>query len=660
MAATATPETKKPKVCLVCLQESEHLKLVGECHHAFCEPCIQNHLQERNGELTFPCPSCHGDCMIPTGAVGTLPDFVPTETEDTIADATLETTSSLSDDVKHVTRKVEVEEAAESVPQKDCTICATKDVASCAKKYCEDCDVYLCKECSDAHGKKIGTKRHVLTAAGAATRSSAGICRQHNDRPLKMYCNPCAVPCCCLCVESKHGDHDVCLIKNVLDAGIARLEKVIELGKSKLNDLGITESVAFSVRKAKLEWKETVIRTVEEKAEKCVNNILRQKEELLKTIREDCETSSEEECLRGVARIRGDISAKIEEGQHLLDNANANPENLKRLSEMEVKLEKETQSDLNTVPKMTADTNRPVSFLEESEPVRSIGSMSKTPLLRANKLHDLQMPTDMEFTSIPEICCLGELGYAAICRKNVELPDQTVQYIDQLVIFDKDGKVKNVEKDLPKVCGMDVDVQDRVVLLLPCKTDGMFFFRLYDPEKDNTESSKEFPLKKPLSLAMTPEGWCYVLCQREGDTRIITVVDMEGNVTQISPIASPGIGDHCRIACSSKYVYTMGLSKIAVCGMVEGKMTFLRAVEMNNSMVSLTVNWFGDILYAKYSHTMYRGHRSITYTVCRLQVETQGSKQICGIDPDIRLIHVNNHTLIGQRDKAIRVYELKC
>ncbi|XP_064650389.1 E3 ubiquitin-protein ligase TRIM71-like [Lineus longissimus] len=679
MAATAKLETQ---VCLICLEEAEHLKVVGECEHAFCEPCLRTHLKESDSKETFlSCPSCHCDCSIPAGGVGALPEVVPTKANYAV-DEVLEANVGHDDVVKHVTYDVEDEETTE-FPLKDCTLCNSKDqhAPSGAKRFCEECDVYLCEGCSAVHGQKSGTKSHILTVVGTATRSSAGLCGQHDDRPLKMFCQPCATPCCGLCVANDHGDHDVCPIRNMLDAAIFRLEKAMEQGKSRVNDLDIKESTVFSTRNAKLEWKMTVIRTVEKRAEECVNNILKQKENLLKTICDECETSAEEKYLCGVARIRREISTRVDEGARLISCAQADPKYLKRLSEMEDKIAKELVSEANVLPEIDMDCTRPISFLEESDPVRSIGSMTKNALLRATKVHDLQTPTEIEFIAIPEVRCLGELGYAAICRQEVGV------FPDQLVIFDKDGELKIVEQDLPKVIGMDVDAQDRTVLLLPGKKNRFFLIRVYDTKTVTSESTKEFLLPEPLSMTASPEGF-YVLSEGPGGNRIISAIDTTGNITESTSVAYPAeIRNHNRIACSSKYIYTIGSnmsSFIATFRMIDRKIMLWDLIKHNdlNELRDISVTLFDRtfVLQRNGSGKNKRSAVPITFgsslsgtrpgfsfasayhytSLMDTQAKEKTLHNISGVELGGTRIHVQNHNLLWTNNKEILVYKLQC
>ncbi|XP_064624996.1 uncharacterized protein LOC135486256 isoform X2 [Lineus longissimus] len=83
----ASMKTEHSMICVICFEERDKLKTVGECKHNFCFSCLFKHIVKHcNGQM-FPCPSCQENCLLPRDELNGLADFTGEE-EDVYFDCT--------------------------------------------------------------------------------------------------------------------------------------------------------------------------------------------------------------------------------------------------------------------------------------------------------------------------------------------------------------------------------------------------------------------------------------------------------------------------------------------------------------------------------------------------------------------------------------------
>ena len=187
---------EKQLTCPVCLELYTNPKTLP-CLHSFCEACIEQLPQDKEGETYYiSCPTCHHRIELPGEGAGAFP-----------AAFTLNNLKEIYCLMKKVSDPQQV----------TCDNCTTAN----ATGYCKDCNQFLCTECIGTHKKWAPIAHHQIKSLDEMTASVSSTsqllpviqepivtCSVHShDEPSKYYCDTCDDPICRDCAILTHKDH---------------------------------------------------------------------------------------------------------------------------------------------------------------------------------------------------------------------------------------------------------------------------------------------------------------------------------------------------------------------------------------------------------------------------------------------------------------------
>ncbi|XP_064645543.1 E3 ubiquitin-protein ligase TRIM17-like [Lineus longissimus] len=252
----ATSETKE-KTCVVCL-EAPAVKKVDTCQHFYCENCLSS--------PDFACPQCviegyGGQGVNSTGGPGKEGQPDGTGAPE-LATKNLKKTGT------------------------NCKICHFNGEPVRATHVCIKCkQLPLCVNCSIAHRLNKATQKHVVTVIG---RSRNDRCTIH-DEPLELVCASCSENICHVCMSIEHVGHEIETINEAVFVEFDEVRIGMEYQKKWLEMLRSDEKELKELKASAQEMEDVLIKSIEDHAEKCIEEILKNKEVLKKQVRADHE-----------------------------------------------------------------------------------------------------------------------------------------------------------------------------------------------------------------------------------------------------------------------------------------------------------------------------------------------------------------------------------
>ncbi|KAK6186978.1 hypothetical protein SNE40_006232 [Patella caerulea] len=154
-------------VCSICLDDFRKPKII-DCHHTYCEHCLEDYVQKFAKNNRFLCPLCREEINIPVGGV------------------------------KKFTSNIYIEEkSVGSNKIQQCDVC----IKVPSEFKCAECEQYLCNSCKTNH--VLNAHKHNENVN--VRRKS--FCKKHTSEILDFYCRECSEIICIKCLMSRHKDH---------------------------------------------------------------------------------------------------------------------------------------------------------------------------------------------------------------------------------------------------------------------------------------------------------------------------------------------------------------------------------------------------------------------------------------------------------------------
>ncbi|XP_064645334.1 E3 ubiquitin-protein ligase TRIM45-like isoform X2 [Lineus longissimus] len=269
----ASPEMK-PKVCLMCLVAPAVGKL-GTCEHSYCESCLLDHIK---GQITsqhqvISCPACRGQTRQDDPTLGKNGTNVAGGGGEGGEQDTLPRGLGLQ------------QTTARDTPRRaNCKLCHFKGKTVKAVNMCKECkSLPLCGECSQAHPKNKATQNHVVTVFVEQTREEV-FCKAH-DEVLKFFCYACSMNVCHVCISLDHVDHAVEIFNDVVNTEVVNVRSAVEEEETWLEMLKSDDKELQESKANAQEMEDVLIKSIEDHAEKCIEEILKNKDALKKQVK---------------------------------------------------------------------------------------------------------------------------------------------------------------------------------------------------------------------------------------------------------------------------------------------------------------------------------------------------------------------------------------
>ena len=230
--------------CSVCLDKFSSPKYLP-CLHTFCELCITSCIasaisdcQVRRRRVRFLCPVCRHENYPPIQNI------------------------SAEEWAKKLPKNYQLQAIADSLAKQSnskpvfCESCRDNNEENIATFRCKQCQHYLCETCCTfIHQRVKGFSLHTIVDLRKSEFQNdliggQGLCVNHPDKEITVYCKSHETLCCTFCLTSKHSDCANLLSLDEIDEGDVKLHaKVLhaetkEMKKiSKMAVHGIKENI---------------------------------------------------------------------------------------------------------------------------------------------------------------------------------------------------------------------------------------------------------------------------------------------------------------------------------------------------------------------------------------------------------------------------------
>jgi flagellar biosynthesis/type III secretory pathway protein FliH len=244
--------------------------MLSTCKHIFCRQCLSDHFTKSAPESTvLACPTCQVESPLPKNGVDGFVDY----SKGGVDEEEVKGADGRDGDIPSET------EVQEEVQQ--CLCCKYKTSANVqAVNICEDCGhCPMCNNCTEIHGKYKATKDHVVTPLKSLKGEEDTRCEVH-DQLFKHYCSTCSKPVCHVCIMIEHGDHEVLKIGETLRDLVREMTAITKQREAQLKDLRKIEKDLKEKQSTALGERATLVKAIEDQAEKFIEEAIRQKNAL--------------------------------------------------------------------------------------------------------------------------------------------------------------------------------------------------------------------------------------------------------------------------------------------------------------------------------------------------------------------------------------------
>ncbi|XP_064645437.1 tripartite motif-containing protein 42-like [Lineus longissimus] len=285
--STAAPEAKQ-EMCIMCL-ETPAVTKVEICQHSFCEGCLTSHNPEANAEALI-CPACE-----------VKPVDENEEIKENEADRVLLGKSVADGDDKENT-KVDGFDMTSPNPvvhvvdqikvmgpflEGNCKLCHYQGNVVKAIKACEECQrLPLCVNCIDGHRANKATKDHVIAPLGVLKRRRDALCDDHKES-LDTFCATCSKFLCHVCLSMGHAEHVIEALNDVIHVKVEEMRRALEYEEKRFRQLKNDEKMLVKSKETAVKMEDYLIKLIEDHAEECIDEILKNKETLKRQLKSD-------------------------------------------------------------------------------------------------------------------------------------------------------------------------------------------------------------------------------------------------------------------------------------------------------------------------------------------------------------------------------------
>ena len=301
--------------CPVCYQLFKNPKYLP-CHHSYCEQC----LEKLRVQSKIICPECRKQATVPPGGVKDLDSnfFVNRFVDEFIL-------------------KCEVEGEAEV----KCDECSGEDPVVA---FCPDCTFFLCFVCNEHHKRSNKSRDHGIfpltelrpkNNVKIPVKPKPMICKEH-DIELLFYCETCDQLVCMYCTVKDHNGHNHDTVKKIVGKHRQQLKKVTAPVEEMIKGLSDTNANIELMKKRIKQQGDEVNKKIDQHFDQVTQNLMKQKEQLKQ-------------------QVHDTVSQKVKAVTIQLEEVKHTQEELVRMKELKVAVEKSSDQEVLSVQKQVID-----------------------------------------------------------------------------------------------------------------------------------------------------------------------------------------------------------------------------------------------------------------------------------------------------------------
>ncbi|XP_064646874.1 uncharacterized protein LOC135499834 [Lineus longissimus] len=651
-------------ICPICLDAPATLKVGTTCNHVFCRNCLINHLKRAHPTNDkFSCPTCQVECPLPTNGIDGLmaANTIHSERATGTAVATLQSTPNESG--------AEGDRAfgGESDGQQCCQICKfTKNTSIDADKICPDCcNLHLCKECISVHRKNENTKHHQLIPFRPKNAGVEGRCAAHGQW-ITSYCCTCSTPVCRVCVHIAHGEHTLKSSVEVFHEKIEEVRSKKEEQERRLKMFSSRENALKGLGCLSVERKDTLVKAVEDQAEKCVEQITNQKEELKERIEADFKPILQlTACVDTIPLYRTKMCGLVAEVGKLLSSAEPCLPDLDKLSSIgdrideTSKLTEEKNGDENDYLVSYSELWQKLPAFVPRVTDCNFGSMATTGkkwgIDCCKLIFEEEPQSDDKAKFIPCVTALGNDLYAVGKSNHGGEPADAIDVyrypgVHQLSIREHAGPAYD----------MAATSDGKLAVLSDGTTKNYCCVKLFDPTAGYLRSSKNLDVRGWLSFDINIHHQ-FVILSNDGN-RKVTIFNEDGTVVLRHSI---DVNDYdimntaCRIACSIRHIYVMGKQGLAIYQLEECGLTLVKvsngSISGASIMADISASCFDRLAFCYINNdnsriVTYNSRELLNRSLWKSKIRQQGGNMVARIS-------VRGDYVVSSQGATIRVFQ---
>ncbi|XP_064628546.1 uncharacterized protein LOC135488076 [Lineus longissimus] len=516
--------------CLICY-ETRVLKIVGNCKHCFCTECLSTVFESQDsGSEVFECPTCKVDCPRPWDGLQGLVDYRGRSVDAEDMDPVVIPKENETEKKRHTT---------ETTVDVICDICVVQNIEVEAANTCFECDnLNICADCSKTHGKNRATCSHLLTPVVRVEKNMK--CKTHK-KLLISFCQTCGVEACNVCVSIYHGDHNIERLGDTIRSNVKVMRVALLLRERKLKEMqDLQEELTILKAMAPIvDKQDTLIKEIEDHAQRCVDQIMNWKEDLKAQVKTDYQIVREiPECLERVREAVQQLQPQINEAPQLLSKTEHHPAYLNKLKTMQRDFEatatvgddvkgrqfREELFDLNS-----NDYQFDLGALQPNHIYGKIRDFPKSDRFQPREIFKHEMPVYSSKMFIPCVAVLGPKYYAVAHPVKFQQPAEAVDF------YEFPGVLKfTLKYKVPPLYDMTSTPDGKLAVLSDGKGFRTCSIKLFDAEAGYIRSTRDIGVAiQPLSLGVTLLKEYVILGRDEEERTQINVVDEDGRVVHI-------------------------------------------------------------------------------------------------------------------------------
>ncbi|XP_064647340.1 uncharacterized protein LOC135500100 [Lineus longissimus] len=594
----ASKESSGEPVCLVCLETHDTLKVVPVCKHVFCHRCLSKHLEKQGpSSESFPCPTCHVQSTLTEEGIDGFIDY----------DNLIGGDGTLGKEAKGSARGGIENSGDPNAETDECGTCRfTKGVMIKARALCDECgQLYLCAECTKIHAKNSATAGHVVKSLKSVKKKVGDLCKSHKKQ-VTSFCCTCSKPCCHLCVFLDHGDHDVKTIGDAFRSLVDDLNQATKGQEKRSSTLKVYERQLKILHTSEVsKRRDVLVHEIENHAEKCIEEIIRQKDERKAQVLTKFKFVTEvSEWINKLPTLQC-LDKTVSEAKRVLLEADPHPDDLKTLSRMlqlvtDARIDEDFEERVDGYWDTYIDLlNNPLHFAPTRNQGYDIGTITvkKTfGILLSSVLSDFEkkLTVDNDTKFIPSLATLGNDLYA------VAHPVIKGQRSNAIDIYKLSGELQQTISDhVPPFYDMVATPAREIAVLSDGASEGTCSVSIFDPDPEIgfVRSTEDFPVSGALSFDIDIR-YRYAVLGGDGGKRV-TLFNEDGSEVASHPVSE--VTDASRIRCSARNVFIMGLNNISVYEQ-KGKDLIKMTERAQYDYKDIAVNHFNDVVTEVFNH----------------------------------------------------------